>query len=83
MTIFLYIALISIGVFTFLVGILALRVNKKTQKLSKKVTYGKNVKEHMLRTGISVEHGMVITKSGKLQAQSKRSEGQLEAMLVK
>jgi len=83
MTVFIYIALIVIGVFAFLVGVLALRVNKKQQQLPKKVTYGKNVKKHMLRTGISVEHGMVITKSGKLQAQSKRSEGQLEAMLVK
>jgi len=83
MTVFIYIALIVIGVFAFLVGVLALRVNKKQQQLPKKVTYGKNVNKHMLQTGISVEHGMVITKSGKLQAQSKRSEGQLEAMLVK
>ncbi len=83
MTVFLYIALISVGLFTFLVGILALRVSRKKRKLSIKVTYGENVNKHMLQTGISVEHGMVITKSGKLQAQSKRSEGQLEAMLVK
>jgi len=83
MTIFLYIALITIGLFAFLVGILALRVSRKKRKLPGRVTYGKNVNKHMLQTGISIEHGMVITKSGKLQAQSKSSEGQLEAMLVK
>ncbi len=83
MTIFIYIALIIIGSFTFLVGVLALRVSKKKRKLSGRVTYGKRVKKHMLQTGISVEHGMVITESGELQAQSKASEGQLEAMLVK
>ena len=83
MTVFLYIALITIGFFTFLVGILALRVSRKKRKLPSKVTYGKNVDRHMLQTGISVEHGMVITKLGKLKAQSKSSEGQLEAMLVK
>jgi len=83
MTIFLYIALITIGLFAFLVGVLALRVSKKKGKLPNKVTYGRRVKKHMLLTGISVEHGMVVTKTGKLQAQSKPSEGQLEAMLLK
>lgn len=77
------IVLIVIGTIALLVGILALRVKKRMAKLSNKVTYGKGVNKHMMQTGISIEHGMVIGKSGKLQAQSKTCAAQLESMLIK
>jgi hypothetical protein len=78
-----YLILILIGTIALLVGVLALRVSKKMQKLSNKVTYGEGVDKHMLQTGITIEHGMVIGASGKLQAQSKTSDAKLESMLIK
>lgn len=83
MTILLYLILTGIGMFIFLTGILSLRVNRRKRMMPKEVTYGIGVNKHLLQTGIEIEHGMVITKSNKLQAQSKLSDSCLEAMLIK
>lgn len=77
------ILLIVFGTFIILLGVLSLRVSKKKRKLCKKVTYADDVDKHMIQTGISIEHGMVLGKSGKLQAQSKTSDAQLESWLIK
>ena len=66
-----------------LVGALSLRVNRRKQLHPKKVAYGPGINVHMFQSGIEIEHGMVITKSKELKAQSKRSEAYLEAMLIK
>ena len=82
MTIF-YLLLIGVSTFGLLVGALSLRVDRKQQKKPNKVTFGSSVDKHLLQSGMEVEHGMVINKSGKLQAQSKISEGYFESMLAK
>ncbi len=78
-----YILLIVIGSFCLLVGILSLRVIRKKNKQCNHITYGKGVNKHLLRTGISIEHGMVMTQSGELQAQSKISDAQFDEWLKK
>lgn len=83
MTILLNLALIVIGMFILLTGALSLRVKRKQRMMPKRPTYGPGVDMHMLRTGIEIEHGMVITKLNKLQAQSKLSDSCLESMLLK
>jgi len=79
----LYLLIIVAGMFGFLVGVLSLRVARRKQKMPTRVTYGAGVNKHLIQTGIEIEHGMVITDSHKLQAQSKTSEGHFEAMLIK
>jgi hypothetical protein len=79
----LYILLIVISSFFLLVGILSLRVSRKKNKQCNHITYGKGVNKHLLQTGISIEHGMVISESGGLQAQSKTSEAQFDELLIK
>lgn len=69
MTFLLYTILILISIFTFTAGVASLIAIKK-RKIANGMTYGIGANEHMLRTGIFIEHGMVI-KDGKLQAQSK------------
>lgn len=78
-----YLVLIAAGIFGLLVGFFSLRVNRKQQRKPNKVTYGASVNKHLLQSGMEVEHGMVITESGRLQAQSKVSEGYFESMLAK
>ena len=75
--------LILTGSFILLVGILSLRVIRKKNKQCNHITYGKGVNKHLLRTGISIEHGMVMTQSGELQAQSKISDAQFDEWLEK
>jgi len=83
MSIFLYILFIIIGTFVLLTGALSLRVSRKKQKAHTKVTYGVDINKHLHQRGIKIEHGMVINKSNRLEAQSKTSENNLEEMLVK
>lgn len=69
--------------FGLLVGTLSLRVSRKQQKQPNKVTYGANVNRHLFQSGMEIEHGMVINGTGRLQAQSKISEGHFDSMLAK
>jgi len=72
-----------LGLFLLMVGIVSLRVIRKKKPRACNITYGKGVDKHLVRTGLFIEHGMVITPSGKLQAQSKISESQFESWLTK
>lgn len=53
------------------------------KKMPVRPVYGPGVDKHILQTGIEIEHGMVLTESNELRAQSKLSRGFLESMLLK
>lgn len=83
MSILLSIICILIGFYVFTIGALSLRASRKMHKMPRRPSYGPGVNKHIIRTGIEIEHGIVIDKSNNLEAQSKLSDGFIESMMLK
>lgn len=83
MTLIVPILLVLVGLFFLLVGVLSLRAIRKKKNQHCSITYGVGVDKHMLRTGITIEHGMVVSNLGELQPQSKTSDSELDTIIVK